>query len=91
MSIHEISEILNKKNVFKIIQSLNDKQIIQIDEKLYSKYKPKLKRFVEINSLNKGTFSVSEIKVKLKRSPKQLSLYLNLVKLNLKESISVED
>ena len=91
LSIHEISEILNKKNVFKIIQSLNDKQIIQIDEKLYSKYKPKLKRFVEINPLNKGTFSVSEIKVKLKRSPKQLSLYLNLLKLNLKESISVED
>ena len=91
LTIHEISEILNKKNVFKIIQSLNDKHIIQIDEKLYSKYKPKLKRFVEINILNKDTFSVSEIKEKLKRSPKQLYLFVNLLKLNLREFISVDD
>jgi len=91
LSIHEISEILNKKNVFKIIQFLNDKQIIQIDEKLYSKYKPKFKRFVEINKLHKDASDTSKIKEKLKRSPKQLSLYNNLLKLNLEEFISVED
>ena len=91
LSIHEISDILNKKNVFKIIQFLNDKQIVHIDEKLYSKYKPKLKRYVEINKLLKDAFYVSKIKEKLKRSPKQTSLYNNLLKLNLEEFISVED
>ena len=91
LSIHEISDILNKKNVFKIIQFLNDKQIVHIDEKLYSKYKPKLKRYVEINKLLRDAFYVSKIKEKLKRSPKQTSLYNNLLKLNLEEFISVED
>ena len=50
LTISEVSNILNKKNVFKFIQSLNKKHILEIDEKLYSKYKPKLKRYVELNS-----------------------------------------
>ena len=91
LSIHEISEILNKKNVFKIIQSLNDKFIIEIDEKLYSKYKPKLKRHVEFNKEFTTIISVSETRKDLNRSPKQLDLFNKLLKLNLKEFISVED
>ena len=34
LTISEVSNILNKKNVFKFIQSLNEKHILEIDEKL---------------------------------------------------------
>ena len=91
LTISEVSNLLNKKNVFKFIESLNEKHILEIDEKLYSKYKPKLKRYVEINSIyfNKNVYL--DTRDSLKRSPKQLELYIQLLKLDLKEFISVED
>ena len=46
------------------------------------------RRHINIES---HSISVSEIKEKLKRSPKQLYLFINLLKLNLREFISVDD
>ena len=91
LTISEVSNILNKKNVFKFIQSLNEKHILEIDEKLYSKYKPKLKRHVELNSVYSNDNVYQDTKEVLKKSPKQLELFIQLLNLNLIEFISVEN
>jgi primosomal protein N' (replication factor Y) len=91
LTINEISEILNKKNVFKFIKSLNEKHVIEIDEKLYSKYKPKLKRCVELNKIYSNEDNISNTKESLKRSPKQSELFLQFLNLNLNDFISIED
>ena len=49
LSIKDVSEILEKKNIFSIINSMNEKEFIRVDEKIYSKYMPKLKRCVRLN------------------------------------------
>ena len=49
LSIKEVSEILDKKNIFSIINSMNEKELIRVDEKIYSKYKPKLVRCVRLS------------------------------------------
>jgi primosomal protein N' (replication factor Y) len=82
LTISEVSNILNKKNVFKFIQSLNEKHILEIDEKLYSKYKPKLKRHVELNSVYSNDNVYQDTKEVLKKSPKQLELFIQLIDLN---------
>jgi len=91
LTINEISEILNKKNVFKFIKALDEKHVIEIDEKLYSRYKPKLKRYVELNKTYSIEVNIFNTKEDLKRSPKQLELFSQFLKLNLSKFISVED
>ena len=48
LSIKNISELLNKKNIFPIINSMNEKDLIRVDEKIYSKYQPKFIRCVRL-------------------------------------------
>ncbi len=48
LRINEISDILNKKNIFTHLDSLSIKNLISINEKLYSRYKPKLSRCVNL-------------------------------------------
>ena len=48
LRINEISDVLNKKNIFTHLDSLNIKNLISINEKLYSRYKPKLSRCVNL-------------------------------------------
>ena len=90
LTINEISEILNKKNILKFIKALV-LRICFVDEKLYSKYKPKLKRYVELNKTYSIEVNIFNTKEDLKRSPKQLELFSQFLKLNLSKFISVED
>ena len=49
LSISNVSNIINKKNIFSIINSMSDKEFIRVDEKIYSKYHPKFVRCVRLN------------------------------------------
>jgi primosomal protein N' (replication factor Y) len=76
LSINRISELINIKHVFSFINELIRKEIIQIKEDLYDKYKQKEIRIVKfISSRNKL--------VNIKLTPKQdafISAYLKLEK-----------
>ena len=74
LTIDDICDILSKKNIYKIIKSLNEKRLINIDEELYSKYKVKTNRFVSINNIYFDNDQIVKLKVLLKRSVKQLKL-----------------
>ena len=49
LSISNVSNIINKKNIFSIINSMSKKEFIRVDEKIYSKYYPKFVRCVRLN------------------------------------------
>src|SRR5690606_38873040 len=50
LKIHDISNILDKKNVLPVINRLLEKNAIQIDEEVYEKYIPKLVRYVKLHT-----------------------------------------
>jgi primosomal protein N' (replication factor Y) len=49
LSVKEISEIVGKKNIFPILNSMREKNFILIDEKVYGKYSPKFIRCVRLS------------------------------------------
>ena len=62
LSVKDVSEILEKKNIFSIINSMNEKEFIRVDEKIYSKYKPKLKRCVRLHKDFDNNSDISKLK-----------------------------
>ena len=62
LSVKDVSEILEKKNIFSIINSMNEKELIRVDEKIYSKYKPKLKRCVRLHKDFDNNSDISKLK-----------------------------
>src|SRR5690606_4582969 len=50
LKIHDISNILDKKNVLSVIKRLIEKDAISVEEEVYEKYKPKLVRFVKLHN-----------------------------------------
>ncbi len=48
--VNEIKSILNKNKVVGILQKLLQKNIIEIEETIFEKYTPKLKRYIKLSS-----------------------------------------
>ena len=74
LKINEITDILNKKNIFNHLDSLSEKNLIAINESLYSKYKPKFSRYLNLSESFITKDAVGDLKISLKRSPKQLEV-----------------
>ncbi len=47
--INDIKTILNKKNVVGLLQKLLQKKIIEVEEEVFEKYTPKLKRYIKLS------------------------------------------
>lgn len=78
LKIKDIIGILDKKNVLPVIKRLVDKNVVTIREEIYEKYKPKLIRYVKLNS---NYASENELKLlfdKLSRAPKQRDAVMTL-------------
>lgn len=78
LKIHDISNILNKKNILPIINSLIDKEVISVEEEVYEKYKPKLVRYVKLNAYYATQQALQKILEDLGRAPKQKKVVLTL-------------
>ncbi|RED47972.1 replication restart helicase PriA [Seonamhaeicola aphaedonensis] len=82
LKIHDISNILDTKNVLPVIKRLIEKEAITVDEEVYEKYKPKLVRYVKLQSnfsTEKGLQSLLE---NLSRAPKQREVIMTLFSLS---------
>ena len=71
LSIKNVSEILNRKNIFSVINKMNEKDLIKVDEKIYSKYQPK---FIKCVRLVKD-FDRSSIMSIIKKSKRQIQFF----------------
>jgi primosomal protein N' (replication factor Y) len=78
LKIHDISNILEKKNVLPVIKRLLEKNAILIEEEVYEKYKPKLERFVKLHSSHSSSDNLQRLLESLSNAPKQRDVVMTL-------------
>ncbi|WP_026813870.1 replication restart helicase PriA [Arenibacter certesii] len=93
LRVREISDILEKKNVIPILNSLLEKNIIFIKEEVYEQYKPKLVRYVQLGKDYSTEESLEALLLSLSRAPKQRDVVLSLFQLQAvtKKPVKISD
>lgn len=82
LSLQEISEILNIKNVHKVVKSLIEKKVIVVEEDLKRKYKPKMVPYVRLTEKANNEDSLKQIFDDLSRATKQLATLMKYIQLS---------
>jgi primosomal protein N' (replication factor Y) len=92
LRIQDITAILNKKNIFPVVQKLIDKNILVLQEEVQELYKPKFVRYVRLHSKYDSNSGLSELLETLKSAAKQREIVLTYFQLNAaeKKPISVK-
>lgn len=93
LKLHDLESILDRKNVLPIIKALIEKEVIVLQEEIYEKYKPKLVRYVKLNSQYLAPEKLQELLTGLGRAAKQKDVVLALFSLSAqtKKPIKVTD
>ncbi len=84
LKIQDIMHILDKKNVLPVIKRLIDKNVISVKEEIHEKYKPKLVRYVKLNSKYTSETDLRELLDNIKRAPKQSEVLMALFSISAK-------
>ncbi|NND79731.1 MAG: primosomal protein N' [Maribacter sp.] len=93
LKVHEVSAIVDKKNVLPILNRLLAKNVILLKDEIYEQYKPKLVRYVKLGASYQNEDKLEELLESLKRAPKQSQVVLTLFQLQAtdKKPIKVKD
>lgn len=78
LKLQDLINILDKKNVFPVINALLDKEAIVLLEEVYEKYKPKLVRYVKLNAQYATSGPLQDLLEELGRAPKQREVIMTL-------------
>lgn len=76
LKVGEIASILNKKNIFPILQKLMAKDIIVLEEEIKESYKPKLVRYVKLHAKYESDNGLGDLLEVLKSANKQKEIVL---------------
>jgi len=76
LKVQEIISILNKKNIFPILQKMMAKDIIVLEEEIKESYKPKLVRYVKLHAKYDSESGLGELLEVLKSANKQKEIVL---------------
>lgn len=71
VSVKELNSIVNLKNSLPYIYNLLNENLIEIEEKLKARYKPRLEAFINLTDEFQDPERLSDILDKLKKAPKQ--------------------
>ena len=85
LKIQDIISILNKKNIFPVIQNLVDRNILVLREEIQESYKPKLVRYVRLHPKYESNQGLSELLETLKNANKQREIVLRYFQLSASE------
>ncbi|NKI32602.1 replication restart helicase PriA [Croceivirga thetidis] len=85
LSINDIIEITEKKNVLPILNGLLDKHAIEVKETIYEQYKPKLVRYVHFSEQFTNDEALSQLLEVLSKAPKQRQVVLQLFQLQAQQ------
>ena len=85
LKVQEIISILNKKNIFPILQKLMAKDIIVLEEEIKESYKPKLVRYVKLHSKYESDSGLTELLEVLKSANKQKEIVLAYFQISASE------
>ena len=84
LKIQDVASIVDKKNALPVIKRLLDKDVITVEETVYEKYKPKLVRYVKLQTRFSSETALKELLEGLTRAPKQSQVVLALFSLAAK-------
>ncbi|MES2574992.1 MAG: primosomal protein N' [Bacteroidota bacterium] len=85
LKVQDIMNILNKKNIFPVIQKLVDKNILVLQEEVQESYTPKLVRYVKLHSKYDSNVGLNELLETLKSANKQKEIVLSYFQLSASE------
>ncbi|GAB4157067.1 MAG: primosomal protein N' [Winogradskyella sp.] len=85
LKIEDVVSILDKKRILPVVNRLVEKGVLQLQEELYEKYKPKLVRYVKLHKAHKSEEKLQELLELLSRAPKQREVILTLFTLEASE------
>ena len=85
LKVQDIIAILNKKNIFPVIQKLIDKNILVLQEEIQESYKPKLVRYVRLHPKYDSNQGLSELLEILKSAHKQKEIVMRYFQLSAME------
>lgn len=71
LKINEIIQLLDKKTVLPVINSLVEKKVVAVNQEIYEQYKPKLERHVRMHEKYKDETAMHQLLDDLSRAPKQ--------------------
>lgn len=86
LKVQDIMNILNKKNIFPVIQKLMDKNILVLQEEMLETYAPKLVRYVKLHSKYESNEGLGELLETLKNANKQKEIVLSYFQLSASEN-----
>ena len=91
LKVQDVMAILNKKNIFPIIQKLLNKNVLSLEEEMIEEYKPKLIRYIRIHNDYSSAENLKSLVDSLKGS-KQKEVVMHYFQLNAtqKKPISVK-
>jgi primosomal protein N' (replication factor Y) len=76
LKVKDIIAILNKKNIFPVIQKLIDKNVLVLEEEMQDTYKPKLVRYVRLHAKYDANQGLAALMEDLKNATKQKEVVL---------------
>jgi primosomal protein N' (replication factor Y) len=85
LKVQEIISILNKKNIFPVLQKMMAKDIIVLEEEIKESYKPKLIRYVKLHSKYESDEGLNQLLEILKNANKQKEIVLAFFQLRASE------
>jgi primosomal protein N' (replication factor Y) len=85
LKVQDIMNILNKKNIFPVIQKLVDKNILVLQEEMLESYAPKLVRYVKLHSKYETNEGLGELLETLKNANKQKEIVLSYFQISASE------
>ncbi|GAB2772636.1 replication restart helicase PriA [Salinimicrobium soli] len=78
MKIAEIIQVLDKKTVLPVINSLVEKKVVVVNQEIYEQYKPKLERYIKLHQRYSEEAAMHELLDDLNRAPKQRQVIFTL-------------
>lgn len=84
LKVQDVMSILNKKNIFPIVQKLINKGLISLNEELVEEYKPKLIRYIRLQEQYGSNESLIQL-LEIMKANKQKDLLMHYFQLNAQE------
>ncbi|WP_223549149.1 primosomal protein N' [Aestuariivivens sp. NBU2969] len=93
LKVQDVMGILDKKQVFPIINRLIEKNVVFLEEEVYEKYRPKLVRYVKLNVNYTSEKALQRLLDDLGRAHKQKEVVLTLFSIaaKTKKPVKVSD
>jgi primosomal protein N' (replication factor Y) len=92
LTIHQVSDILGKKKVLPTINGMIQKNAVSVQEEIYEQYKPKMVKYVRLNSQYNSDQGLQNLLEQLSRAKKQREAVLGYFQLSAdKKPIKAKD